>query len=157
MKKFVSVLLVIAIFMSLGVSALAGGSPVARNRAGGGEGLRIYNSDDVLIAVVPEKEVIRLAIGSADKLSEEDKAAFQAAYDEVKDLEGKVVRRFLWLDVPDKYKELEDFAYARYDFGSMGQNVYLTMNGKEMDVTRLGSGRYFAKLTEFGAIAIISD
>jgi hypothetical protein len=31
------------------------------------------------------------------------------------------------------------------------------MNGKDMEVIRLGHGQYWAKVTEFGALAIISD
>ena len=157
MKKFVSVLLVIAVFMSLGVSALAGGSPVVRDRTGDNNGIVIYDENDKAIAYVPESKVIRATIGTADKLSEKDKEAFLAASDEVKNIEDKVVRRFLWLDIPEEYKNLENFAYAKYEFGSMGQNVYLTANGNKMDVVKLGSGRYFAKLTEFGSLAIISD
>ena len=159
MKKCVSFLLVVCVLLSLGVSAMAAGSPVPKPpRTGGrGSGLRIYNSEDKLIAVVPWSKVTQLSVGQADQLSAEEKDAFLAAYEEVKNMEGKIVRRFFWLDVPQSYKDLEDFAYARWDFGTRGQNVQLSMNGKDMEVIRLGHGQYWAKVTEFGALAIISD
>ena len=156
MKKFVSILLAVTLMLSLGVSALAT-SPVPPTEGGKGSGLRIYNDEDVLIAVVPWPEVTRLGVGQADQLKAEDKDAFLAAYDDVKNMEGKIVRKFFWLDVPQSYKDLEDFAYARWDFGTRGQNVQLSMNGKDMEVIKLGHGQYWAKVTEFGALAIISD
>ncbi len=159
MKRLVSFLLVVMLLLGMSVSVMAtSGSPVPpKPRGGRGSGLRIYNSEDKLIAVVPWSKVTQLSVGEADQLSAEEKDAFLANYEEVKNMEGKIVRRFFWLDVPQSYKDLEDFAYARWDFGTRGQNVQLSMNGKDMEVIRLGHGQYWAKVTEFGALAIISD
>ena len=159
MKRIVSFLLVAMLLLSMSVSVVAThGSPVSPKPKGGrGSGLRIYNSEDKLIAVVPWPKVTQLNVGQADQLSAEEKDAFLNAYEEVKNMEGKIVRRFFWLDVPQSYKDLEDFAYARWEFSTRGENVQLTMNGKDMEVIKLGQGRYWAKVTEFGALAIISD
>ena len=159
MKRIVSFFLVALLLLSLGVSAMAtSGSPTTPTHRGGkGSGLRIYNDEDKLIAVVPWSKVTQLSVGQADQLSAEEKDAFLAAYENVKNMDGKIVRKFFWLDVPQSYKDLEDFAYARWDFGTRGQNVQLSMNGKDMEVNKLGHGQYWAKVTEFGALAIISD
>ena len=42
--------------------------------------------------------------------------------------------------------------YHIHDNGSITR-----VNGKDMEVIRLGHGQYWAKVTEFGALAIISD
>ena len=52
---------------------------------------------------------------------------------------------------------MDGFGYAKYTFGSRGQNVTVTVNGKDMEVVKLGHGQYYAKLTEFGIVSIISD
>ena len=158
MKKFVSFLLVVVFMFSLSVTALAAGSPVApQPKTAGGTGIGIYNSDDRLLAVVPANEVVKVNVGQADKLSAEDKEAFLAAYEEAKNTEGKIVRRFFWLDIPEEYKTMEGFAYAKLNYGTQGQNVSITVNGKDMENVRLGHGAYYAKLTDFGIVSIVSD
>ena len=47
-----------------------------------------------------------------------------------------------------------DFAYARYYFSTVGRNIGVSVNGKDMDVGRLGNGNYYAKLTEFGTVVV---
>ncbi len=159
MKKFVSFLLVLTLVLSLSATAFAAGSPTSTGPKNPvvPQGLGIYNDADRRIAVVPNKDVLKLNVGSADKLDAADKDAFLAAYDAAKNTEGKIVRHFFWLDIPDEYKNLEDFSYAKLTFGSRGQNVEVTVNGKPMEVVKLGHGQYYAKLTEFGVVSIISD
>ncbi len=160
MKKIVSLLLAVVLVLGLGVTAFAAGSPTGGNGQDKGptkKGMEIYNSDDELIALVPPEEIKRVSVGNANKLSAEEKEAFLAAYEEAKNVEGKKVKYFYWLDIPEKYKNMEDFAYAKYEFTCTGKNVQVTMNGKEMEVEQTGKNSYFAKLTEFGAIAILCD
>lgn len=165
MKKFVSFLLALTMVLSLGVTAFAAGSPTKDKTSDttsaalpttGKKGLGLYNSDDELIAVVPANAVRKTSVGNADRLSDEDKEAFLAAYEDAKKVEGKVVKYFYWLDIPEKYKT-DDFAYAKYIFTCTGKNVQLQVNGKEMEVEKVGKFTYEAKLTEFGAIAILCD
>ena len=155
MKKVISVLLVITVLLSLGVTAMAAGSPVKKDT--GRPGIGLYNSEDKQIAFVPNSAIPKVRAGGADKLDAADKDAFLAAYEEAKNTEGKVVRDFFWLDVADEYKNLDGFSYAKYYFGSRGQNVQVTVNGKDMEVVRLGHGQYYAKLTEFVIVSITSD
>ena len=89
-------------------------------------------------------------------LYDEDKDAFLAAYEDAKNVEGKVVKYFYWLGMP---KELEgvDFEWFRYDFKCAGENVEVTVNGHPMEVVHVDGVDYYAKITEFGAIAILCD
>ena len=160
MKKIVSLLLAVALVMGLGITVFAAGSPTSGNgqdKQPTKKGMEIYNSDDELIAIVPPEEIKRVSVGNANKLSAEEKEAFLAAYEDAKNVEGKKVKYFYWLDIPEKYKNMEDFAYAKYEFTCTGENVQVTVNGKEMEVEQTGKNTYFAKLTEFGAIAILCD
>lgn len=171
MKKIVSLLLAVALVMGLGITAFAAGSPTSDGNKGGNgsattnvprgnggkPGMGIYNSDDEEIAFVPAGQIKRIAVGNANKLSAEDKEAFLAAYEEAKNIEGKKVKYFYWLDIPEEYKEMDGFAYGKYEFTCTGENVQVTVNGKEMEVEQTGKNTYFAKLTEFGAVAILCD
>ena len=158
MKKLVSLLLVVTIILSLGITALAAGSPVGpQPRVNTNTGLGLYDANDKKIGTVPAKDIVKLNVGGADQLDEADKEAFLAAYEEAKNTEGKIVRHFFWLDIPEEYKNMDGFGYAKYTFGSRGQNVTVTVNGKDMEVVKLGHGQYYAKLTEFGIVSIISD
>ena len=120
-------------------------------------GMGIYNSDGEKIATVPAGQVKKTAVKNAKKLSAENKEAFLAAYEEAKNVEGKKLKSFYWLDIPSKYKNMEDFGYAEYKFTCTGENVQVTVNGKEMEVEQTGKNSYTAKLTEFGAVAIFCD
>ena len=142
MKRFVSVLLVITVLLALGVPAFAAGSPTGSGKK------------DKPSAVVPTKDSIRYNVRQADNLDDADKDAFLAAYEDAKKVDDKVVLQAFWLDVPDEYKNLEDFSYARYYFSTVGRNIGVSVNGKDMDVGRLGNGNYYAKLTEFGTVVI---
>ncbi len=158
MKKVLAFLLVVSVVLSMGVTALAAGSPKPpQPKVNVPAGLGIYNEDGKRIAAVPAKDVLKLNVGGADKLDAADKDKFLAAYEEAKNTEGKTVRHFFWLDVPEEYKTMDGFAYAKYYFGSRGQNITVTVNGNPMEVVKLGHGAYYAKLTEFGVVSIVSD
>ncbi len=160
MKRLVALVLVVVMAFALSVTAFAKDSqtvPGDSKAAGAGVGINIFNSDDKLIARVPASSVTKVIPSRAYRLDDADEEAFLKAYDEAKNVKDKVVRAFYWLDIPEKYKEVEGFAYAKYQFSSRGKNVALTVNGKEMEVTAMGGGVYFAKLTEFGTICITSD
>ena len=156
MKRFVALVLVVVMAFALTVTAFAA-SPTKNDNAGAGNGMKIYNSEDKRIATVPAGQVKKVMPSRANKLDAEDKEAFLDAYEKAKNVDDKVVRACYWLDIPEKYKNMEDFAYAKYNFSSRGKNVQLTVNGKEMEVVALGGGQYYAKLTEFGTIVITSD
>ena len=159
MKKIISILLVVAVMFSLGVTAFAKGSPVAtepkKTTGIGGNG--IYNSNDEQIGLVPQRKIVFHTVANAGRLPAEDKDAFLAAYEEAKNEQDRTVRNFFWLDIPDEYKNMDGFAYAKYFFNSRGQNVQVTVNGNPMEVVNIAGSSYYAKLTEFGAVSITSD
>ena len=173
MKKVFALVLAFALVMSMGVLAFAekdvtspqGGGSASTVDLGWGpftvpapakKGMELYNSEDKLIAVVEEEEIIQLPVGQAAELGAEDEEAFLAAYEDAKAVEGKVVKYFYWIDIPEKYKT-EDFAWAKYEFKCAGENVEVTVNGNPMEVVHVDGVDYYAKLTEFGAIAIMCD
>lgn len=173
MKKVLALVLVIGVILSLGVTAFAAGSPIAGGGGGAvpdigwGEvtkrtppaaekGMELYNAEEKVIATVPEDDITQLAVGEAAKLSDEDEAAFLAAYEDAQAVEGKVVKYFYWVDVPEQYKT-DDFVWAKYEFKCSGENVEVTVNGNPMEVVHVDGVDYYAKLTEFGAVAILCD
>lgn len=165
MKKIFAFVLVFALVLGVGVFAFAAPSPSSAGEAGGyttrtaakkNVGMGLYNAQDKLIVTVPEDEIINVPVGSADKLDAADKEAFLAAYDAVKDIKDRVVKYFFWLDIPGNYKT-DDVAYAKYPFTCSGKNVEVTVNGNAMEVVSEGDSSYYAKLTEFGAVAILCD
>ena len=172
MKKIVSLLLAVALVMGLGITVFAAGSPTEDGKSGGDgsattavpantgkDFLELYNDDDELIDLVPWEEVTILKVGAANRLSDEEKELFLSTYEDVKKIDDKVVKYFYWLDIPDSYKT-EDLAYAKYYFSCTGKNVQLTVNGKDMEVfpsDKGGANNYYAKVTEFGAVAIMCD
>ena len=173
MKKVFALVLAFALVMSMGVLAFAE-KDVTSPQGGGSastvdldwgpftvpapakKGMELYNSEDKLIAVVEEEEIIQLPVGQAAELGAEDEEAFLAAYEDAKAVEGKVVKYFYWIDIPEKYKT-EDFAWAKYEFKCAGENVEVTVNGNPMEVVHVDGVDYYAKLTEFGAVAIMCD
>ena len=172
MKKVFAIVLAFALVMSLGVTAFAGSSGGGASSAstvdlGWGDftvakpapakkGMELYNGEDKLIAVVEEEDIIQLPVGQAAELGAEDEEAFLAAYEDAKAVEGKVVKYFYWIDIPEKYKT-EDFTWAKYEFKCAGENVEVTVNGNPMEVVHVDGVDYYAKLTEFGAVAIMCD
>ena len=161
MKRIVSLLLAAVLLLGLGVTVFAAGSPTGGNGQPKGNaakpGMKIFNSDDKQIALVPYKDIKRVSVANAKKLSDADEEAFLSFYEEAKKIEGKKVKYFYWLDIPNKYKNMEDFAYGKYVFTCTGKNVQVLVNGKEMEVEKTGKNTYAAKLTEFGAVAILCD
>ena len=176
MKKVFAFVLAFALVMSLGVVAFANSSPVSPSSSGSDTaaadigfttpiaptpaekegGMALYNADEKVYATVPAEDVTEVAVGDADKLSAEDKEAFLAAYEDVKAIEGKVVKYFYWVDIPESYKT-DEFAWAKYEFKCTGENVEVTVNGNPMEVVHVDGVDYYAKLTEFGAVAILCD
>ena len=166
MKRIVTFLLIVTLVLGLGVSAAAKDSPskdqesatttAALPKTTGQRGLGLYNSDDKRIATVPANAVRKISVGNAKRLDDDDREAFLAAYEDAKNVDGKIVKYFYWLDIPARYKT-DDFAYAKYIFTCTGKNVEVTVNGKQMEVDKIDRYMYCAKLTEFGAVAILCD
>lgn len=168
MKKVFALVLAFALVLSMGVVAFAAPSPTSGSVSdqGWGEfttrvapvkkGMELYDAEDKLLTVVPEEDVIQLPIDEAAKLNAEDEAAFLAAYEEAQAVEGKLVKYFYWVDIPEKYKT-DDFVWAKYEFKCAGENVEVTVNGHPMEVVHVDGVDYYAKLTEFGAVAIMCD
>ena len=163
MKKIVSFVLVTVLVLGLGVTVLAADSPATDGephfRVCDPLYLELCNDDDEVIALVPWREVLVYQLRFASRLNDEEEAQFLSEYENAKNIEDKVVKYFYWLNIPDEYKT-EDVAYAKYYFTCIGKNVELTVNGKQMEVLPSDQGgltNYYAKLTEFGAIAIMCD
>ena len=116
----------------------------------------IVDDSDETVAVVPAEELIIVPVKEADQLSDEDKEAFLAAYEEAKAVEDKLVKYFFWLDVPETYKNVEDFSAFKFTFTCTGDNVVVLVNGKPMKVVKLDGNKYCAYLTEFGAVSILT-
>ena len=157
MKRFVALVLVLVMAAALSVTAFAAGSQVGPGPGNQGENtttIGIYNSEDKRIAKAP---VTTATPSRAKKLADADREAFLKAYEDAKNIKDRVVRSFFWLDIPEKYKTMDGFAYAKYNFTAKGENVKLTVNGKEMEVVSEGGTKYYAKLTEFGSICVTSD
>lgn len=171
MKKFFALVLACAVVLSLGVTAFAasptGSSSSSTVDLGWGEFttakapakaavFEAYDENDKVVAEVPASSVAEIAVGQADKLDDADKEAFLAAYEDAKAVEGKVVKYFYWIAMPEELEGV-DFAWMRYDFKCAGENVEVTVNGNPMEVVHVDGVDYYAKLTEFGAVAIMCD
>lgn len=167
MKKIVSFLLVAVMVLSFGATVLAAGSPSAGQTSGTATaplpaqqkkapGVGLYDSNGEKVGTVPANKVKKTSVANAGRLSDEDRETFLAVYEQFKAEEGKVVKYFYWLDIPEEYKS-DDIAYYRYEFTCTGKNVQLFVNGKEMEIEKTGKNAYAAKLTEFGAVAILCD
>lgn len=169
MKKAVVFLLALVMAFSLSVTAFAQGVEYPSVVSGGGldydvTGLEVYNhkenqkenEKDKLIDIIPYTKVLKLSVGQAYELDKEDEEAFLKAYEEAKAITDKLVVYFYWLDVRD-YKYPEDFSYIKYPFSCPGENVTFSVNGKPMEVVHVDGIRYYAKMTETGAIMICCD
>ncbi len=169
MKNALALILALAVVLSLGVAAFAGSSPEGSPAEAPKEYyygppldtlkkdaglLEAYDANDKKIGDIPAEDVTQVVVGDADKLEAADKETFLAAYEEAKAVESKAVKFFYWLQV----KNLpEGCAYVKYPFTCSGENVQVTVNGNEMEVVSLGGDEYYAKLTEFGSVAILCD
>ena len=172
MKKFFALVLALAVVLSLGVTAFAasptGGSSSSTVDLGWGAFttakapakeaavFAVYDENDEVIAEIPASAVPVIAVGQSDKLDAADEEAFLAAYEDAKAVEGKVVKYFYWIGMPEELEGV-DFAWVRYDFKCAGENVEVTVNGNPMEVVHVDGVDYYAKLNEFGAVAIMCD
>ena len=184
MKKSVAFLLVLAIFMSLGVTALAAtayddgtagyvpgslvpgqvpripaGQPAGDPYAGIPGFLILLMEDDTIYEFVPIHLVTNVEYKDAAKqiASSKDREAFAEAYKEAKAVEGKHLRKAYWFNIPDTYT-LDDEHYGKYLFACDGSNVEVTVNGEPVEVVSVnGRTSYIAKVTARGTIAIYSD
>ncbi len=172
MKRFLALFLAAAVVLSFGATAFAAYSPTSGDNVDEGWGtytvkapaknnelrLVIYDENDEVIAELYDDDVKEIAVDDADQLSPEDREAFLAAYEEAKAVEGKVVKYFYWLSISDKYADaLAKAGWIKYFFKCAGENVQMTVNGKEVEVFHIEGVDYYAKLFELGAIAIYCD
>lgn len=156
MKKVISLVLVITMLLALGVTAFAAGSPTGTGKketgitgAGG-----VYDENGKRASGVPSNAVIVRYLPQANTLEDADKEAFLKAYEDAKNIEGKRLVNVVWVDIADEYKS--DVGFVRYYFVTPCRNIEVSVNGKDMDVVRLGNGQYYAKLTDFGPVVITS-
>ena len=160
MKKVLAFVLTAALVLSIGVTAFADNSPVVRDytrvTADGStpapastdeSGLEVCNVKDEVIDVVPDSKVVRLSVGQA---------VFMDALAAARAVTDKLVQSIFWLNVKD-YEEPADFAYYRLIFSCTGENVQVSVNGKDMEVVHIEDTNYYAKLTELGAVTISCD
>ena len=177
MKKSVAFLMILAIVLSLGVSAFAasavypsdyetgtairipqGGQPAGDPAAAIPGLLILLMEDDTIYEFVPINLVTNVEYRDAAKLlMPKDREAFADAYKEAKGVEGKHLRKAYWFNIPDNYT-LDDEHYAKYLFSCEGSNVEVTVNGNPVEVVSVnGRTSYIAKITARGPIAIYSD
>ena len=100
------------------------------------------SATDEVKKVLTRDQVNMIPVGEADKLSDADKEAFLAAYEDSKAVEGVVVKDFFWFDL--KGENLEEGYYVRFPFSCAGENVKLFVNGKEMEVVHVKGIEYYA-------------
>ena len=167
MKKVLAFVLAAVLIMSVGVNAFADNSPVVKdvNRIaadastpvpGDDFGLEVCNVKDEVIDIVPSKKVVRLSVGQENLLSDAERSVFMDALTTARAVTDKLVQSFFWLNVKD-YVEPEDFAYYRLRFSCAGENVQVSVNGKDMVVVHIEDTNYYAKLPELGAVTISCD
>ena len=154
MKKTLAFVLAFAIVCSLSVAAFAAGSPVKPAPAP-------YTGPALKAATCPfsyegneAKDVVATAVDKADALEAADKEAFLAAYEAAKAITDKVVVDFFWVDAD--YAVDADHPLV-YSFECKGENVQVQVNGKDMEVVETTDNAYNAKLTEYGAVAVLCD
>ena len=182
MKKAITVLMVLAIVLSLGASAFAafGSVPAAAQGdyypddygydfdydQGQGQhmvketdvGLLICNMDDDTIhQFVPMYQVTNVEYKEREKLNKADADALKEAHDAAKQIEGRSLKKSYFFSVPDNYDVDEDH-YAKYVFSCEGKNVEVSVNGNPVEVVSInGRTSYIAKITERGCITITVD
>ena len=175
MKKAITVLMILAIVLSLSASAFAA---VAVRPDGNnyypdydypqGEtphivketdvGLLICNMDDDTIhQFVPMPLVVNVEYKEREKLPKAEADALKEAHDAAKQLEGKSLKQSYFFSVPENFDVDEDH-YAKYVFSCPGKNVEVSVNGNPVEVVSInGRTSYFAKITECGCITITVD
>ncbi len=165
MKKFLAIILAITAVLSIGAVAFAVSSP-APNPAPviveEESEFEIADAEGADVAVLPAKAIETTAIDKADSLSEEDAAAFKAAYEEIQNLKDGKVYKFFWLAINEEaagedFQGLSEDNSLVYKFTCPGENVRVAVNGKDMKVENVSGSKYKSFLTETGAVAIITD
>ena len=169
MKKILAFALALTLILSLGVSAFAASPtptttsetttsalPVTKGLASDGSGLAVCNASDDVIDTVPSSKVVRIGVGQAGILAAESKDALIKAFGEAKSVTDKLVMYLFWLNT-NGYTEPDGFKYYKLPFICSGENVKVTVNGKDMEVVHEDGASYFAKLTELGVVCITCD
>ncbi len=176
MKKSVAVLMILAIVLSLGVSAFAeripdgyypdfypddyypqGQQPQGKPAVSNVGLLICLMEDDTIHQFVPMPLVTNVEYKDRAKLAKADAEALKEAHDAAKQLEGKSLKQSYFFSVPDNYDVDEDH-YAKYVFSCPGSNVEVCVNGHPVEVVSInGRTSYIAKVTERGCITITVD
>ncbi len=170
MKKVLVFVLMFVMVLSCGVVALAvnksevapptskdATAPLPKSKSlESDSGLEYYDKEDNLLGTVPKEQVVVAAVDQANQLPAADKEAFLKVYEDVKAIKDRVVKQFFWLNTKD-FEEPDNLEYYKWEFTCEGENVAVTVNGKDMEVVNVEGANYFAKLTELGAVAILCD
>ena len=154
MKKMLALLLACCVVLGLGVTAFAENTEVdLTTPVVPIEKLETYDADDQLIAEVPDEEITQLAVSEADKLPPEDKDKLLNCYAYAGSQQDEMVQYCFWLDAPEQYKP-ENLGWVMMQFRCPGSGVKVYFNSQEVPVYYIGGISYYAKLPEFGAVAI---
>ena len=121
----------------------------------------LWDENDQYVGTVPESSVTLLTVAQADSLNEDDESYFLAARDDaILEAENSnlIFTEFKWIDIPEEYKD-ETWFWMRYEFSANTEadasEILCTVNGNPMEVVEVSAGEFYAKLTEFGALAIL--
>ncbi len=163
MKKFLAILLTLALFSSLAVSAYAAGSPVKspvkEEVIEKGRFVICRMEDDSVVRALEENEVRIVEIRDADDLGEEDREAFLKVYEDLKTVEGKAVKTVFWAELSEGVSVADD-EYVRYEFECKEDGVEVMQNGISVESKKAdGGGVCSAKLSvkdgKIGAVALL--
>ena len=184
MKKFVTILMALAIILSFSASAFAALTPGIDTDTDLGEYIGGHNmassflspsgerskaalsngglqiclmEDDSLYQYVHPYEVVNVEFREINRLSEKAAEALREARNAAKQMEGKSLKQAYFFTVPGTYT-LDEEHYAKYLFSCPGDNVEVFVNGNPVEVVSInGRTSYIAKVTARGTIAIYSD
>ncbi len=157
MKKCLALLLTCAALLALGVPAFAENTtsteidfntPVVPV-----EKLEVYDANDQLLAQVPLDEITELSVAEADKLPPEEKGLLLSTYGDASSKKDELVEYCFWLDVPEQYKP-ETMNWVMMQFQCPGSGVKVYWKTQEVPVYYIGGMSYYAKLPDFGPVAI---
>lgn len=173
MKKILSMVLACVLVFALTASAFAVGSSPVRPISDGAataalpevekEGIVIVDADHNEVGTLPEEAIEMYDAAAAEKkLSDEDLASFQAAYEAAQAEEDVTVVDFFWFNIaPDYVKELDGGKGVKMGFTvpgwEEGDTVIVKVNGEEIpanDVVDNGDGTVTVYLYKFGAVAL---
>ena len=170
MKKSLSFVIVLAVMMSLCVSAFAADSPKPDPAPTQKGGIEITDASKVDVekgtypvnGTFPSKALKTVAINQAEKLlSEEDGKAFKAAYEEAQAMEDCKVYKCYWMyvdeELADGFKGVSSSSALAIKFTCPGKDVRFLVNGNEMQVISKGGSSYIAIVTETGTVTITCE